>query len=178
MKTRVIVIAIVAIAVIAIAGLTAAALLLQPHGSKTTSSSSSGLTTTTTTRATPTFTVALVNSSTNNDCFVNSYNDTIVVDNAIYYGCSARLLGNQSIKQNVFRSTPLYGNYSLSINSTQSLTLTVVENGVTVYTGSGGSISYKGQIGQNEPMYVVVKNSERTSTDYSLEVDFPNVSIS
>jgi hypothetical protein len=171
MKTRNVVIAIIVVAIVAILALAATALLFQPHNITATSSSTS------TYEATPTFDVPLVASSTNNACFVNGYNDSIVVDNGVYYSCSASLRGNQSIKQNIFRSFLLYGNYSLSVNASKTVTVSIAQEGVVVYSGSGGSISYIGQIGQNEPMYVMVKNSETTYTNYTLGIDFTKVSI-
>jgi hypothetical protein len=108
---------------------------------------------------------------------VRSYNDSIVVDNGILYSCSANLLGSQLIKQNIFRSYQLYGNYTIAINASAPLAVSIVENGVVVYTTSGSTISYRSTLTENEPLSVTVQNAETSVTTYDVTIDFPNVTV-
>jgi hypothetical protein len=175
MKARTIVV--VAAGIVVILAISAAALILQTRsGSHSTTSSSSSISiSSSSTTAPPVFTVPIVASSLNNTCFENAYNPVIVIVSGILYGCSATLNGNQTLKQNMFRAYELYGPYSLSVNSTQPVLASVVENGATVFTGRGAAIFYKGNVSENAPMSVTLTNSETTSTSYKLTLDFLNV---
>lgn len=144
----------------------------------TTSTSSSTIATSLTSTMTgPNITVPLVASSTNNACFVNTYNDSLAVDNGILYSCSANLTGNQSIKQNIFRSFELYGDYSIAVNASQPISILIVEGGAVVYANSGSTISYRGTVEEDETMSITVTNLEATGTPYEVTIDFRNVTV-
>jgi hypothetical protein len=178
MKFRNQVVAIVVIAIVGVVALTTAVLISQTHTTNTTrTSSASTLTATSISVVAPTITVPLVASSVNNACFVNGYNDSIAYDNGVYYNCFAMLTGYQSIKQNIFRSYPLYGGYSISINASQKISTTIAQNGAVTFTSSGSTISYRGNLSEYEAMSVTVANYESTPTSYNVTIDFPGVTI-
>jgi len=115
-------------------------------------------------------------SSTGNACFVNGYNAQIPVINVIYWECGATLQGGQTIKQNLFLSSELFGSFTLTVTASNPLTLKVFENGVKVYSQKGTSISWSGSINQNEPLHITIKNSEASSsTTYQLAIDWTRV---
>ena len=106
---------------------------------------------------------------------MNTYDPDIPVINAIYWECGATLQGSQSIKQNIFRSSELYGAFTLTVSASQAVTVIVVVNGVQVFSETGTTIAYSGSVAQNEPMYVTISNSETTDTSYTLAIDWTNV---
>ena len=108
---------------------------------------------------------------------MNGYNDQIPVINAIYWECGATLQGGQTIKQNIFRSSELYGPFTITVTANNPITLEVFENGVEVFSQTGTSISWTaGSVTQNEPMYVTIGNSEAsTITTYQLTIDWTSV---
>ncbi len=95
--------------------------------------------------------------------------------NSIYWECGAALQGGQSIKQNIFRSSELFGSFSITVNASQTIAVKIVENGLVVFSETGTSISYSGSATQNEPIYITVSNSERTATTYRLGIDWTEV---
>ena len=115
-------------------------------------------------------------SSVSNLCFVNNYDDNITFINSIYFECSANLQPNQSIKQNVlgsaFSSPQLVGQYVVSINASQSVSIVIVENGTTVFTESGTRINYTGNIASGGSMYFTITNEETTMNVYEFGIDF------
>ncbi len=144
----------------------------------TTTTSSLTSTSTTTSISSSTFTstsLTVSASSTGNPCFVNGYNSDIPVINAIYWECGATLQGSQSIKQNIFRSSELFGAFTLTLNASQRITLTVMEDGIVVFSQSGTNITYSGTANQDESMYVSVSNSETSLTTYMLGIDWTGV---
>jgi hypothetical protein len=105
-------------------------------------------------------------------CFVNGYDSNITIINAIYWECGATLRGHQSIKQNIFGSSELFGTFVITVNASQTITVKIVENGVVVFSKSGTSIRYSGSATQSEPMYITVSNSKSTTTPYRLGIDW------
>jgi hypothetical protein len=139
------------------------------------SSTSTSSTTSTSVSISSSTSLSVTSSSTGNACFVNGYDSGITVINSIYWECAATLQGSQSIKQNIFRSSELFGSFTITVNSSQMITVIVAENGVVVFTKTGTSISYSDSVTQNEPMYITVSNSESSATSYSLGIDWTDV---
>lgn len=123
--------------------------------------------------------MTVIATSTGNECFVNGYDSQIPVINAIYWECGATLQGGQTIKQNIFRSSELYGSFTLTVTtSSNPVTLVVYENGVSVFSETGMSITWSSTQGvtQNEPMYITIANSEPSNTTaYTLAIDWTGV---
>lgn len=143
--------------------------------SGTTTTSDPSTTTTSTTVASTSTSLTVTATSTGNACFVNNYNPSIPVINAIYWECGAALRGDQSIKQNIFRSSELYGAFNMTITASQAVTVIVVANGVQVFSETGTNITYSGTVPQNAPLYVTISNSETTDTSYTLAIDWTGV---
>ncbi len=143
--------------------------------SSTTSSTSTKSTTTTSTITSTSTSLTVTASSVGNACFVNNYDSNIITINAIYWECGATLQGSQSIKQNIFRSSELYGSFTLSVNASQTITIMIVANGDVIFSKTGTSITFSGSVTQNEPMYVTISNSEATDTSYKLGIDWTDV---
>jgi len=113
--------------------------------------------------------------SDNNTCVAHNYNSSINTINAIYYECSATLVGNQSFKEFMIRSSQLNGTFDLSVNGSQTVQVQVVENGTTIYSQSGTFVKYTGNAPTGEILSVTVTNSEASLTSYKLGLDWTSV---
>jgi len=96
--------------------------------------------------------------------------------NAIFWECGATLQASQTIKQNLFRSSELFGLFTITVTASHSVTLVVFENGISVFSQTGTSLIFSGAATQNEPMYVTIANSQTSATtSYQLSVDWTGV---
>jgi hypothetical protein len=143
---------------------------LSPVTTTTTTSASTG--SSTTTESSSSVDANLSASSTGNACFTNGYNSNVSIISSYYYECSATLSGNQSIKQLMLRSSALYGNFELGLNSSRSITVTITESGIVVFSKTGTFIQYSGVVSQNELMGISMTNAAASNSTYQLGLDF------